>query len=203
MQSSQTPAPVPDPSLRYLRAELGGRIAYLVLGYTDPGPDGQTEVYYSATGEVLKLRRGRLVGTAGLPLDWREVRQTGAPDWQALDATPAADPSAASSYLRERDVMPGYRFSIRDAVQVHAIASPGPLAGFAGASLRWFEERSRPVDAAAEALPPARFAVRAGAAGSRVVYSEQCLARGLCLRIGIWPPEADDSTDGSDPEPRG
>lgn len=181
------PAPVPDPSLSYLRARLAGRTAYLVLGNREPTLGGATEVYYSAAGEVVKLHQGRIVGTAGLPLDWRDVRRTDAPDWATLIESPLALPAVPIRYTRERDEMPGYRFGIRDEVSVRAIDSPAGMTALAAPSLRWFEETSQPLDAASGQLQPSRFAVLASPGSIRVVYSEQCLAPTLCLSLETWP----------------
>lgn len=153
-----------------------------------------TEVYYSANGEVIKLRDGRLVGSAGLPVDWREVRQASPPDWLTL-ARGRSSASEPSNYARERDVMPGYRYGLREAMTVRGIpALPRSVAGIRGDSLSWFEESSRSLDAAA-ALPPARFAVLVSSADARVLYSEQCLSAGVCLSFETWPPLAGAAAD--------
>lgn len=182
----EPPPPVADPSRTYLRARLARGTAYLVLGYRDSKAEGDTDVYYSADGEVVKLRSGRLVGTAGLPLDWREVRHGNVPAWSALVAS--QDAAAPVVYSRERDEMPGHRFGIRDVVSVRAIP-PGPLAP-TEAGLRWFEEVSTPLSATTPPLPASRFAVLTSAAGSQVVYSEQCLSPTVCLTLEAWPVSA-------------
>ena len=60
------------PEFSYLRATFEGRTVFLVLGYVDPHPEGPTEVWYSASGETVRLRHGRLVATPA-------SRPTGAP----------------------------------------------------------------------------------------------------------------------------
>ena len=49
-------------------------VAFLVLGYVDTSSDGPVEVWYSGSGEVVRMRHGRVVGTTGLSTDWRAVR---------------------------------------------------------------------------------------------------------------------------------
>lgn len=179
-----------DPGQHYLRADLGGRVAFLVLGEIDPHPHGPTEVWFGGAGEVLKLRQGRVVGTAGLPVDWRAVRFDREPGWPAVANTAAG---ARTEHLhRERDLMPGYRAGIRDRILRVAVPAPAghALAGRAGPSgtpLRWFEERATTTPPTA-ALPPARYAVADTARGPEVRYTEQCLALDWCLRLERWTP---------------
>ena len=44
--------------------QVGKRTVFMVLGYVDKDPDGVVEVCYSAPGEVVRLRDGRLAGAA-------------------------------------------------------------------------------------------------------------------------------------------
>jgi len=171
------------PDIQYLRLTTKGRVVLLALGYVEPGPDGDTEVWYSGTGEVLKIRHGRIVGTTGLATDWRAVRLSDAPQWSEV-------PAAGRQYRRERDVMPGYRYNMTEAIALRPIQAPDRVAllGVAPKDLRWFEERvvAGPKDALG--LPPARFAVSLAGKVETTVYAEQCLAADLCLSWQRWPP---------------
>ena len=178
-----TPEPVFNPNYRYLRVVVGGQTVFMVLGYIDKRPEGAVEVWYSNAGEVVKLLDGRLVGTTGLTTDWREVRFSRLPAWSE-----AVNASQPKTFERERDMMPGYRFGIRDEIVQTPIAVPqSAVAGTAAASLRWYEERSvsRPSSAA---LPPARFGVSQAGGTPRVVYSEQCISNDLCMSFEQWTP---------------
>lgn len=183
LYGGKTAAPEPhfNPNYRYLRVVTGGQPVFMVLGYIDQRPEGAVEVWYSGSGEVVRLLDGRLVGTTGLSTDWRAVRFSALPAWSA-DA-------AAGTYVRERDMMPGYRFGIRDEVVRVPIAPPqqAALAGTPAASLRWYEERSTSRPASAS-LPPARFGVSVSGGAPRVVYSEQCLSNDLCMSFEQWTP---------------
>lgn len=174
------------PEFSYLRATFEGRTVFLVLGNVDPHPEGPTEVWYSASGEAVRLRHGRLVGTAGLATDWRAVRLFNAPAWPSATASSRA----TARFQRERDLMPGYRSSIRDDVEQRPIEQPPTdtaLAGRPASSLRWIEERSSTRPASAS-LPPARFGLAQVGGRLEVVYSEQCLSRDLCLSFERWNP---------------
>lgn len=176
-----------NPAYRYLRTQIGDRTIFMVLGYIDQRAEGPVEVWYSGSGEVVRLLNGQLVGTTGLSTDWRNVRLTGLPAWTTADA-----PSGSSqSYTRLRDLMPGYRFGIRDEIVRISIPPPqnSALAGVDPASLRWYEERSvsRP---SATSLPAARFGVSRTSETPRVVYSEQCLSSDFCMSFEQWTPPA-------------
>jgi hypothetical protein len=174
--------PTFNPNFRYLKTTVNGRAIYMVLGYIDKRADGPVEVWYSSAGEVIKLLNGHLAGTTGLSVDWREVRFASLPSWQGGSAQ-------TNTYSRERDLMPGYRFGVRDNVVRTPIAPPRDIAlsASAAASLQWYEERSvsRPANLS---LPAARFAVSSASGTPQVVYSEQCISSDLCMSFERWAP---------------
>ncbi len=170
-----------DPSLEYLRVVTQGRVILLVLGYVDRDPQGNVESWYSAKGEVIKLQRGRIVGTVGLATDWRAVRLPSIPRWAEL-------PVDGFDYTRERDEMPGYRFGIRDRVRVRQTKAPddSTLKKITPESLMWFEEIViEPL--AAPDNRPSRFAVQPMLDGDTVIYAEQCITPDLCIAWQKWP----------------
>jgi hypothetical protein len=171
--------------IRYLRLTTDGRVLLLALGYLEPGSEGDTEVWYSGTGEVLRLRRGRIIGATGLATDWRAVRLPPLPRWTDVATTPI-------TFKRERDQMPGYRYNITDTIALRAIAAPtrSALLGIDAASLRWFEERIIAGPKEDIGLPPARYGVAVHGKQETVVYAEQCLVPDLCLTWQHWPPKA-------------
>ena len=173
-----------DPNLRYLRVTIDGRVALLALGYLDPHPQGTTEVWYSAEREVVRLQNGRLVGTSGLTTEWRNVVLPELPVWSDLAAL-----QEPFRWERTRDVMPGYRYGLRDLLLLSVIATPGTsaLRGMELDKLIWFEERTVGEMPASVALPPARYAVAPGNDGAIVVYGEQCVAPQTCFTWQRWP----------------
>lgn len=167
----------------YLRLRVDGRELYLALGYVDPQPQGAVEVWYSAGREVVRLQGGRVVGTAGLLTEWRQVVLPQLPAWRDL--------TGGHRWIRTRDVMPGYRMGVTDTLDVRGIPAPPDvkLTGFEGVALVWFEERAEtmPADPTLR-LPPARYAVYVDEAGTEtVVYGEQCIAADLCFTWQLWP----------------
>lgn len=179
-----------NPAYRYLRTQIGDRTIFMVLGYIDQRAEGPVEVWYSGSGEVIRLLNGQLVGTTGLSTDWRDVRFTGLPAWPGANTTSTTG-SSGQSYTRLRDLMPGYRFGIRDDIVRTPISPPqnSSIAGVNPTSLSWYEERSvsRP---SAASLPAARFGVSRASEKPQVVYSEQCLSSDLCMSFEQWTPPA-------------
>ncbi len=170
-----------DPSLEYLRVVTQGRVVLLVLGYVDRDPQGNVESWYSAKGEVIKLQRGRIVGTVGLATDWRAVRLPVIPHWRDI-------PVDGFDYMRERDEMPGYRFGIGDRIRVRQTKVPddSTLKKIAPESLAWFEEIVVEPLAKTDTRPD-RFAVQSMLDGDTVIYAEQCITPDLCIAWQKWP----------------
>jgi hypothetical protein len=180
-----------NPDFRYLRVDaFGYPPALLVLGYLEPGSSGPVEVWYSAQREVLKIANGRVVGSAGLQADWRNVQFTGLPahwDW-ALDRT-----NPTPKFERVRDTMPGYRFGIREQISARIAVPPAyvlPVMPVPGAV--WVEESIQAENLQGQpgsTLPSAWFAIAGdGSPGTaKVVASYQCLAASLCMRLQPWP----------------
>ncbi|WP_413764322.1 YjbF family lipoprotein [Variovorax sp. Varisp41] len=183
--SSATPSSF-NPNFAYLKTTIGGRTIYMVLGYIDSRPEGAVEVWYSNSGEVVRLLNGRLVGTTGLSTDWRTVRFMDWPDWPSASS---GSSTPVQRYQRERDVMPGYRFGIRDEITRIAIPTPNDtsLAGIDPSSLQWYEERSVSLPATAS-VPTARFGVSRKTGSPVVIYSEQCISSSLCMSFERWTP---------------
>ena len=191
-----------NPNFRYLRVTIAGRVVLRALGDEDIDLRGPVEVWYSAEREVLRLQNGRLVGAVGLTAEWRNVVLPELPSWSVL-----ARGDQAFRWTRVRDVMPGYRFGLRDAMSLRVIPQPrgSELQGMDPQRLTWFEER---VDAEQDAgssrgsslansgiLAPARYAVDIRDGKEIVVYAEQCLAPDLCFTWQRWPVQAQSAAE--------
>ena len=173
-----------NPDFRYLRVTIGRRVVLLALGYLDKHPQGTIEVWYSADREVVRLQNGRLVGAAGLTTEWRNVVLPDFPAWSAL-----ASAGAPLRWSRTRDVMPGYRYGLRDSLALSVVPPPptSALQGLDPKDLTWFEERLADEALPKTALPAARYAVQLAGNEAIVVYGEQCLAPQTCFNWQRWP----------------
>lgn len=173
--------PALNPHFQYLRITIEGRVVFLALGNIDPNPEGNVEVWYSASGEVLRLQYGRIAGATGLFTEWRQVLLPKLPSWSFL-----AKEKASYEWTRIRDVMPGYRYGVRDNLVLRIIPPPkkSGLLNLDPSKLVWFEEK----DVSKEvSLPPAKYAVDMSEGDGTVVYGKLCLARDLCFSWQRWP----------------
>ncbi len=179
-----------NPAFRYLRLVVDGQVVLLALGYTDAHPQGPIEAWYSAHKEVLRLQNGRVVGAAGTVTEWQSVSIPPLPNWSALSL--ASEPLR---WIRSRDLMPGYRYGVKDALITRVVPPPvrSQLSGVDPASLIWFEEafdsseRLSMSKGDTDRLPPAKYAVSLSQGAGAVVYAEQCLATDLCFSWQRWP----------------
>ena len=170
-----------NPNYRFLRVTVDGRVAFLALGNEDSDPRGPVEVWYSRQREVLRFQNGRLVGAVGMTTEWRNVVLPELPSWSAL-----AGAQQPFKWTRVRDVMPGYRYGVRDELALRATSPPqkSALQNLDPQSLHWFEEQTRP--GPGQTLPPARYAVELRDGKETAVYGEQCLAVGFCFTWQRW-----------------
>lgn len=183
-----------DPKFQYLRVVIDGRVIFMASDTPDVAAASATSVWYSAGREVLRLRDGRVVAAVGMATEWRNVVLPELPTWADL-----ANGAAPLRWTRLRDVMPGYRFGMRDALVLRRITAPedSRLQGVNPHALAWFEERFDASGNAAspgrEALPTARYALDAGNPNAGVVYGEQCLSSTLCFSWQRWPVRAENN----------
>ena len=173
-----------NPDFRYLRVTISGRVVLLALGYLDAHPQGTIEVWYSADREVVRLQNGRVVGAVGLTTEWRTVVLPDLPEWPTL-----ASSAERIQWSRTRDVMPGYRYGLRDPLSLRTIPAPEKTAlqGLDSKDLTWFEERFAGDGSSKTALPAARYAVQIASGQGVVVYGEQCLSPQMCFTWQRWP----------------
>lgn len=167
-----------NPRYRYLRVTINGVAVLMVLGYVDePSSPSPVQVWYSASGEVLRLRHGRLAGLVGTPVEWRDVRwPAGVPVWRDVGQAPSA-------YQRMLDEMPGYRLGAVESLTLEPIVKPKDVAwaGVVPPDVRWYRESTT------GQRPSARYGVLVGAQTAEPVYGEQCLANDFCLTWQSWP----------------
>lgn len=178
-----------DPQFHYLRVVVDNKVIFLASDTPSINGIGMSTVWYSAEREVLRFRDGRLIGAIGLTTEWRNVVMPEFPAWSelALIFEPVR-------WVRTRDVMPGYRLGVHDALVLKRIAPPSDshLKGVDPHSLTWFEERleiqrNNESVPQADVLPTARYAVNTRVDKGAVVYGEQCVSTNLCFSWQQWP----------------
>lgn len=174
-----------DKRFAYLRVTIGKRVNFLALGMVEPHPAGGIEVWYSANGEILRLQNGRLLSITGTFDEWRGSKvESPLPTWRELVALPQP-----LTWRRSRDLMPGYRFGVRDTLKVSRIQPPSNsvLQTLDPGKLTWFEEVIiNSSDAVERTIPPTRYAVDLNSGNGLVVYAEQCISREMCIAWQRW-----------------
>lgn len=182
-----------DPVFHYLRVETGESVIFMASD--TPGIDAADVigVWYSAGREVLRFQNGRLVAAVGMGAEWRNVVLPDLPAWSEL-----ARVMQPVKWTRIRDVMPGYRYGVRDELVLQRISPPAEnrLKAVDARALVWFEERfdtqhSGSAMRQTDELPPARYAVDLRDAAGTVVYGEQCISAKLCFSWQRWPVRAE------------
>jgi hypothetical protein len=171
-----------NPQYRYLRVTVNQKSALLVLGYTEEHHNGPIEIWYSDSGQVLRLQNGRVIGTLGLETDWLNVNYNPLPSWQEIAQY------SPIPYQRKRDQMPGYRFGILESLSISPIptSTKSEIVPISGKELKWYEEvNSNDPDLSLSA----RYAVLEKDGVYKVMYSDQCLSTRFCLSWQVWPAE--------------
>lgn len=168
-----------DPKFEYLRVRVNGRLALLVLGAVDEHEtDMPVQVFYSGEGETLKLQGGRISAftSTNQSVQIRVLAPKEAV-WNFF---------SSSSYKRQVDSRPDYRFSQIQRIDVERLpAAPGrrDLEGLNPQELVWFKET---IQGVSPSQPPALFALKRVNNRFEVVYSEECFAPDLCLSLQRW-----------------
>lgn len=183
-----------QPQWTYLRAQQAdGRTAWLVLGEREPTLPQATDVWFTAERQVLRLRDGRVVGSAGLPVDTNFTPLDAAPAWRLVAER------GSSVYRRQREVTSAYQYGLTEWVQTRKATSPPPgwvsrVPGSPTAHWQWFTEDATVVSIEGqptpqgERLPTAWFAVDLQGDAATVMASRQCLTPSYCLDLQVRPP---------------
>jgi hypothetical protein len=171
---------------RYIRIQVAGQPAAIyALAFIDNDSSGEIETWFSGNREVVKTQNGRIVGTAGLKVDWtRVIYPVAPPDWGKVQ-------SASIKYIREHDAVPGYAFGVKEELTVQALSEvpanrlPETMPLDTAKSYKWFQEGSN--TRSGVALPTQLFALGLHRGGQTIVYSEQCLQPDFCMKLQRWP----------------
>lgn len=166
----QTPL---KPNFRYLLVENKGQEALMVWVGTENSALGETSVWMSSDGVVLRLVQGRLVGVSE-PLR----------SWQLTSESPVsknATFATGSQFKQTSDEQPGFRLGIERTVEKMALPlSPQTTTwAVAGQDLRWMQE----VDISSGQ----RLAMYGTNAQHHTMAGQRCLTPEWCLRWQAWP----------------
>ncbi len=188
-----------NPNFRYMRVEVNGRPALMVLGYENTLVGNQHQTWYSSAKEMLQLENGRLVGTGGLDVNWTDVFLMDAP---AINS-PALFPNDGKEnvkigrnpkvfFFRTRSLMPQYVVNIREAVVMQGLNSapddvPKLLRDPAiDDNLKWVQE-TIVLQPNNPSVPTLRAIYAYEKDTRNIIYGQQCLSEKECLSWLAWP----------------
>ena len=167
-----------QPGFEYLSISVDGRGSVMALGERTVQSTGNSrqvhERWYTGQGEMLLVVDGRIQQAIGFTHEWRGQTST-PPTWASL-----LQSSREVSWRRSLDVMPGYRYNLIDNITSYKTTAPKRLPEGVSPQAQWVADlvASKGDDGLAWWYLQ-KFAVL----DDRVVYSEQCIAKALCLAL--------------------
>ena len=158
-----------QPGVRYLLVEERGQEALLVWVGTEQGPLGETTVWTSADGVIVRLVQGRLVGVAEPLRTWRLTSET------------AFAVANTSQFSQRSDVQPGYRMGLVRTIEKKIVPSvPRPMPWVEESRhLNWIEE--------VDVSTGQRLAIVAVNEMNQTIAGQRCISPQWCLRWQAWP----------------
>lgn len=158
-----------QPGVRYLLVEERGQEALLVWVGNEKGPLGETSVWVSADGVIVRLVQGRLVGVSEPQRTWHLTSET------------AVTVAGASQMRQTTDVQPGFHIGLVRTIEKKSLSvEPRPLAWVEETrDLSWVEE----VDIATGQ----RLALFAMNGLNQTIAGQRCMSPEWCLRWQTWP----------------
>lgn len=166
-QVRQTPL---KPAYRYLLVESHGQEALLVWVGNEPGPFGDTSIWVSADGVVLRFAQGRLVGVS-------EVRRS----WLMVSESAVSKVHHRTLSRQAVDRQPGLHLGIMNTIEKTVLpAKPDFMQWVEGMSdMNWVQEintatgERHTVYAVSSGLEPA-------------MAGQRCMTPEWCLRWQTW-----------------
>lgn len=177
------PAPISS-DFEYLQVEIKSAQFLLALGRRSRDAHNVViEHWYSGQSELLELRNGRIWRLSGAMTEWRG-QVSAAPKWSAL-----ADVERVT-WKRQLDIMPGYRYGQIDHIDSQRLPSPPASAkqnlSSQAEQLWWFSDTITSRDETGQPwIFKQVFAIESGAEhpDGRWIYSEQCVAPQMCMKL--------------------
>ncbi len=167
-----------QPGFEYLSISVDGRASVMALGERTVQSTGNSrqvhERWYTGQGEMLLVVDGRIQQAIGFTHEWRGQTST-PPTWASL-----LQSSREVSWRRSLDMMPGYRYNLTDNITSYKTTPPKRLPEGVSPQAQWVADlvASKGDDGLAWWYLQ-KFAML----DDRVVYSEQCIAKALCLAL--------------------
>ena len=163
-----------NPSLEYITVELDGRTSHLALGYRELVKGRPLEHWYSGAGEMLEMVDGRVNKALGMTFEIRGNKGR-PPAWESFD-----DVRQTQVWTREIDIMPGYRYGVEEEITTVKLSKenlPVQKTKYPKDAI-WFQERVITKDIQGKTQ---QFQQLFAVLNNRVIYSEQCFHKNMCM----------------------
>lgn len=161
------------PEFRYLLVENKGQEALMVWVGMEHSALGETSVWMSADGVVLRLVQGRLVGVSEPHRSWRLTTESPVSTNPSLTTRP--------QFSQTSDEHPAFRLGIKRSIAKVDLTANPQTTGWAvdAQDLRWTQE----VDISSGQ----RLAMHGMNAQNHTMAGQRCMTPDWCLRWQVWP----------------
>ena len=162
------------PGFEYLELDWDGHKAFLALGYRSVNTFSVVEHWYSAQGEMLSLRNGRIVEALGTTHEVRN-KSSNEPSWADLIAR-----KSPMVWIGVKDVMPGYRYGLKEHAISQNVIPTNSERQLLKVEAEWVLEEVKSKTPSGEVwIYQQKFAI----ANDKVIYSEQCISPQVCFKL--------------------
>jgi hypothetical protein len=160
-----------QPSFRYLLVEHKNQQALMVWVGHEKGPLGETTIWVSADGVILRLVQGRLVGVDEPARSWRLTSET-VDTSSTVEQTPISQTS---------DEQPGFRLGVfRTVEKIELPSKPESMSWVEGnPDWQWVAE--------VDSTSGQSLAFYGMNAHRETMVGQRCLTPEWCLRWQAWP----------------
>jgi len=132
------------------------------------------EHWYNGQGEMLYLVDGRIQKALGFTNEIRGQNNL-PPKWKEI-----FESRGELNWHRKIDLMPGFRYGVVENITTSKVDPPIKLSDSLPANSKWIAEL---VDSKSSDGGTWRYKQRFAIHEGRIVYSEQCIGKDLCIKI--------------------
>lgn len=193
--------------LSYLRVNVVGLDALLVKGYADQDKNGAIDVWYSSDGSMMRLQKGRYLGSVGFDRNWQNVEFKDAPNLINIVEyykRPAISPQLKSVadfypkdlyfFSRNKTQMPEYQTALQERMSI-SVSDQAPKTipkslkpYLQNKELVWVSEK--PLSTQDKTNPRDNFAwygFEKKNSSFIQVFGQQCFSPDFCISWMPWP----------------
>ena len=176
-----------QPGYEYILVAVNDNQALMALGsrYFLPefGHKSVHEYWYTGTGEMLHLVDGRINKALGFTHEIRH-QTNNAPYWGEV-----VESKNELRWFRKIDLMPSFRYNLYNNISTYKVPTPKDAPNFVPVNALWVTDliESKSVNG-----KPWSYSQLFAIVDRSVIYSEQCIDKGICLSIrnlGVVVPE--------------